>query len=91
MNTQWRGATAKYRFHLLDRNGYVMTVKEHTCADDAAALMAATHLLAGCSGVEVWHGNKRIVARVPKLSSSPASTSDVRSSVNAEFQKIGVH
>jgi len=64
---------ADYRFHLLDRTGQVTAVKERTCADDAAALMAATDLLAGFSGVEVWRGNKRMVARVPKRSSSPTS------------------
>ena len=56
---------ADYRLYLLDGSGHFIGAKEHTLANDAEALLAATEITEFCAGVEIWQ-RARMVATVPK-------------------------
>jgi hypothetical protein len=50
----------EYRAYLLGRNGHIQGFEPLSCADDAAAILAAKRLI-GSHGVEVWQEARRVV------------------------------
>src|SRR6478736_8631205 len=50
----------EYRAYLLGRDGRIQGFEPLSCADDAAAIVAARRLIAP-HGVEVWQGARRVV------------------------------
>ncbi len=50
----------EYRAYLLGRNGHIEGFEPLSCADDAAAIVAAKRLI-GPHGVEIWHCARKVV------------------------------
>jgi hypothetical protein len=50
----------EYRAYLLGRDGRIQGFEPLSCADDAAAIVAAKRLI-GSHGVEIWQGARKVI------------------------------
>jgi len=56
----WGGTMTEYRAYLLGRNGHIEGFEPLSCADDAAAIVAAKRFM-GSHGVEIWQDARKVV------------------------------
>ena len=49
-----------YRFYILDDKNHILSHRERTCVDDAAALDMARFLSGYHNPVELWVGDRRV-------------------------------
>jgi hypothetical protein len=50
----------EYQAYLIGRNGHIQGYEPLTCANDAAAIIAAKRLISS-HGVEVWQDARRVI------------------------------